>query len=347
MATRTTALSMMNRLRRLHRFEDVTTFADELSKVLLDLLNEAMRDVLEGYRHTFDERSDLTFKTFPAVSGSTAAMVANTTQAAIFSYTGEWIGKGAPSPERFYDATMYMAVTGDATYGNTAFRVTDGWLATATDLRLNLEMPWTGANGSNLAYRLFAFEYALPATVRSVVSVRDQNGDIRLHQAMSVWQMEGIVPNLLDGIGGEPSCAIVTGYRTPTALTTDASNTGASSSNADYSLALYPVPADGRAINVTYLYRHPELTDESSVLDGVPLHMVDTIVMVAHAKAKQTIEKDYAAGAAMLDRIAAGFARKASAERPDPFRRRVARSLDSVGGSSFIGGRLPRPFVDS
>lgn len=346
MATRTTALSMMNRLRRLHRFEDVTAFGDELSKVLLDLLNEAKRDVLDGYRHSFDERSDLTFKTFPSVSGTTAAMTANTTNVFLFSYTGEWIGKASPSPERFYDATVYLNIPSDASYGNTAFRVTDGWMASATDLRINLERPWTGANGSNLGYRLFAFEYALPDTVRSVVSVRDQDGDLRLHHAMSVWQMEGLVPNLLAGIGSAPSCAIVTGYRAPTSLTTDASNTGVSSSNADYSLALYPIPDDGRAINVTYMYRHPELVDESSVLEGVPLHMVDTIVMVAHAKAKQTIEKDYAAGAAMLDRIASGFARKAAAEKPDPFRRRVARSLDSIAGQSFVGGRLPKPFVE-
>lgn len=342
MATTTTALTMMNRLRRLHRFEDVTSFStdDTNAKVLLDLLNESKRDVLESYRHAFDERSDLTFKTFPAQTGSTLTLTANSTTGAISSYAGEWIGK--TSPERFYDATVYVVPTEDALFGGSALRIEDGYMITSSLLAFTLEHPWTSTSYSG-DYKLFALEYALPSTVRGIISVRDQKGELQLRQAMSVYEFESAIPRPLDHTGADPEFAVVTGFRQPTHKTSDATSTGVWSDNGDYSLALYPIPGDGRVINLTYLYRHPELVNPTDELVGVPAHIVDSIVMLAHGKAVLTIEKDPARAGQIIDRIARSFATKASAEKPDPFRRRVAKSLDHVGGSAF-GGRLKTPF---
>jgi hypothetical protein len=345
MATETTALTMMNRLRRLHRYEDVSSFGDELSKVLLDLMNESMRDVLESYKHTFDERSDLTIKTFPTYTGSTLTVTANSTVAQITSYTGEWIGKASPSPERFYDATVYLVCTSDSTFGSTAFRVTDGYMLTSSILQMNLERPWTGTSVSGTGtYKLYAFEYALPSTVRGIVSVRDQKNEIRLAQAMSVYEFESLIPRPQDRSGSSPELAVITGYRPPTYLSSNSANTGVSSSNSDYSMALYPIPGDGRAINLTYVYRHPELVATTDKLKGVPSHIVDTIIMLTHGKARMTIEKDIAGGSAIIDRISRSFAAKAQGENPDPFRRKPMRSLDHKSQTDWPHGRYPRPF---
>ena len=338
----TTAVTMMNRLRRLGRHGDTSSFTDELSKVLLDLLNEAKREVLEGYQHKFDERDDIILKTFPTWTSSTGTTDDNTQAAIIYSYTGPWIGRSIP--DKFYDACLYVAFTADATYGRTAFRVLNGTMVN-NDLGITLERPWTGTALSSTACTLFAMEYSLPSTVRAVVSVRDQFGDLDLRQALTVREFQEIVPRPLENTGAGPEVAIVTGYRAPTYLSSNAANTGISSSNADYSLTIWPIPDDSRVINLSYIYRHPELTLPTSELVGVPSHIVDTIIMVAHAKSKITIEKEVAEGMRILERVAGTLSAKSSSEKPDPFRRRIATSLDHKSRRANGRDRLPRPMV--
>ena len=338
----TTALTMMNRLRRLGRHEDCSSFTDDLSKVLLDLLNESKRDVLEGYQHKFDERDDIIIKTFPTWTSDTGTTNSNTTAASITAYTGPWIGSA--TPEKFYDSCLYVNFSADTDYGRTAFRIINGSLAAGT-LSISMERPWTGAALSNTDVTLFAMEYSLPATVRGVIAVRDQYGDLQLRQSLSVREFQEIVPRPMENTGSGPEIAIVTGYRSPTYLSSDATNTGVSSDIADYALTIWPIPDDSRAINISYVYRHPELTATTSELVGVPSHIVDTIIMVAHAKSKITIEKEVAEGMRILERLSATLVAKSSAEKPDPFRRRIASSLDHKSRREQGRDRLPRPMV--
>src|SRR5574337_401609 len=216
----------MNKVRRRARFDEVTNFNDAMSKVLFDILNEAARDVLETFRHTFDERSDLSIKTFARQTGTTAALSKDSTICTITGYTGEWIGK--TTPERFYDATAYIVFTNDSNDASVAQRVVYGSVV-GTTLALSIELPWTGDNivsGTNGGYKLYCFEYGLPKTVRSVISVRDQRLDLRLTHAMSEWQLNELIPRPQDRLGVNPEMIVVTGLRAVTYNTSNSANTG-------------------------------------------------------------------------------------------------------------------------
>jgi hypothetical protein len=205
--------------------------------------------------------------------------------------------------------------------------------------------PTTMAGGVLAAStRYWVYAYNNAGALGFTVSVRDQKNEIRLAQAMSVYEFESLIPRPQDRSGSSPELAVITGYRPPTYLSSNSANTGVSSSNSDYSMALYPIPGDGRAINLTYVYRHPELVATTDKLKGVPSHIVDTIIMLTHGKARMTIEKDIAGGSAIIDRISRSFAAKAQGENPDPFRRKPMRSLDHKSQTDWPHGRYPRPF---
>ena len=169
----TTALSLVNRIRRLLREEDVTVFlsTDLLSSVLLDLLNESKRDILEERIWDFDKRQDGVLATAAPLTGTDGSFTnANTAfslaSSAPSSVAGDWSAKIVP--------------TSDASYGDTAFRIvsvaTSGGGSSGV---LSIAYPGTTIAGS-ASFTIVFDEYLLPATVRAVTSVRHQESDLRL-----------------------------------------------------------------------------------------------------------------------------------------------------------------------
>ena len=344
MATTTTALSLVNWLLRQHRLDEVSSFGSVVVSSLLDLINEAKRDVLESYAWKFDERSDVILRTLPSATTTTGTVINGSTTFSIPSFTGNWIGKS--SPERVDGVVAYVAVTDDATYGSTAFRVVSASVS-GTTLSGTLETAWPGttATGGTGSLTFYGLEYALPATVRGIISVRDQERTLQLYQAMGQQEFERIIPRPMDHIGGDPAVAVVSGIRAFTHLTGDATNTGAFSSTADFSLAVYPIPGDFRILNVTYLYRHPELEATTDALSGVPMTVVDKIRWNAYYRSLISgFGNEPEVGMRGLQRLREETARIYSAAAADPFRRRPVRSLDDKGNQKFFGGRILSPF---
>lgn len=342
MPTSITAVSVVNWILRQHRWDEVTSFGGKYDLAVLDLVNEAMRTVLEGYDWKWNERSDLVIRCFPSFTTSSAVVQSGSTQFALPAYTGNWIGKN--SPERIDGVAAYLAVTSDTTYGTHSFRVTDAAMSNTTLLG-NMETPFPGTTTFAATATIYALEYALPSHVRSVVSVRDQSRTLRLAQCMSQNEFEGLIPRPFDTLGSDPELAILTGLRPFSYQTGDATNTGAFAETADVALTVYPAPGDSRFLNVTYQYRHPELAEATDTISGVPLHIVDDIKWIAYARSMLTdLGNEPDMGALILDRVSMGLLAKRQTETADPFRRRPLRSLDSISSRPFQGGRIVSPY---
>lgn len=343
MATTTTALSLVNWLLKQQRQDEVTSFASVQASALLDLVNEAMRDVLEGWAWKFDERSDVVIRCLPSFTTTTGTVVNGSTSFSIPSFTGNWIGKN--SPERVDGVVAYIAVTDDDTYGSVAFRVSDCDMSGST-LYGNIEKAFPGTTASGTASILFyGFEYALPSTVRAVISVRDQARTLQLFQCVGQQEFEALIPRPLDNVGSDPSIAVLSGVRTFTSRTTDTTNTGAFTDKADYSLTVYPIPGSYKFLNLTYYYRHPELAATTDTISGVPLDIIDSIRWCAYYKSLISgIGNEPDKGFQGLQRLSLALAAKHSSRTVDPFRRRAVRSLDSKTPEAFTGGRLISPY---
>lgn len=328
----TTALSLVNRVRRLLREEDVTSFVstDLLSNTLLDLLNESKHDILETRIWDFDKRQDGELVTQAPLTGTDASFV-NGSASYAFSTTaptsvaGNWVAK--------------LIATDDSSYGDTAFRVvSSGTSGGGCSGDLAVLFPGTSSLGA-ASFTVVFDEYLLPSTVRAVTSVRHQENDLRLIEVDKELGLDRVVQRPHEEQSTQPEFVYV-----GSTITTTYNSDSASEGSTGIGLRLHPTPSAALVLSYSYIYRHADMSSATDSLDNVDGSVEDLIVRLAYARAMKTgignepqvgvlLEREVFARA---DALYAGHAR-------DPMARTVIRPhFAGRIGAGF--GKLPRNF---
>lgn len=290
----------------------------------LNALNMAKEDILATRRFEFDLRHDgqvLTkaslssqgiSATFTGAQGDTSGVITMTGYTASDYVAGDYI--------------VRMIPTGDTSYGNTAFRVTTS-LPTFSFSTLNfpIELPKPFvATAADLVYA----EYLLPDTVREVVRANYEQSELSLENVDPTVRFDELFPSY-SYEQGEPRIFSIGGFDTGTHFTT-------TDPDPKLRAIVWPVPDDEYVISYSYYYRHPDFTDGSSELVGVPPDVVNDIVFQATAVMGMAWDNNFSA-AHFSDMAQSQASVKHGAYSGSSGRRHTVRSWES--GRSLTGNR--------
>ena len=329
----TTLLQMVNRVRKEGRHSVVSaidTAGDELTSVLVDLVNQAKRDVLEGNDWDFDKRTDgilkvaqkREYETFIAVNGS-ASVFAN----------------GETDYQSYSDgsAVSKLVVTSDTTYGDEAFRITNAGSSAGSD-QYTIELAWPGTGGVTLSGFVYADEYVLPSTVKDVLSVRHEDADVTLRFVDRETEVDRKIPTRHRNDSEIPDLVTVGGTLTPTARDGGAVTSG-------LGMLIHPVPTTEYILRYTYRYRHPELVSSTDTLENVPTRIVDEIVGVAKELAYANhVFNDPTLARYHRERNEDSQRRARMTDNPQPMAR-IRFGTHVTGPHGNIGSPVPNPRV--
>ena len=277
-----TALQLVNRCRLLRRQPPVTSIATDEDTVTLNVINMAIENILGTRRWPFDLRHDGQLTTVAPFSITDAVVSTAGSTAAALVNTAVGIG----NTNFAGDNVARVLVTGDTEYPNTPFRIDSHTNASGTNTSVNIVLGTTAPKSFNATGKLIYSEYVLPDTVRSVVRASYQEEEMQLEQVSPVTRFDEWIPN--SGVDdGPPEVLAVGGYDIPTHVTGTATDPGLRA-------IIWPVPDDEYVINYSYYYRHPELTDATSTLSGVPPEVVSDVVEEATSLMGMAWDSDYA-----------------------------------------------------
>src|SRR3990172_9786427 len=180
----TTALTLVNRLLRRHGFDDISILTEPEGLLGLDLVNQAIRDLLSVRDYPWNVRSDGALNLKGTITGTGSVLISAGTSSASMTVTG--------SITDFTGAFVTrLLVTSSTTHGDVPLVVSSASLLGAT-LACNLNAVWPGAGIVAGDYKFFFAEYLLPDTVAKVVSVRHPEFPVQLlevapHSSFDEW----------------------------------------------------------------------------------------------------------------------------------------------------------------
>ena len=282
MAT-TTSLTMVNRLLRRHGYEDYSTFALPETKLALDLVNQAIRDLLSVRDYPWNIRNDGTVVLKPSHSGTFAGgLPINTVDPDTFQITN--FGVTHSTTEVFGNFVTRLIITNATDFPNTPILVSWGNIL-ALNLFVNLYENYPGVTVTNGDWKFVIYEYLLPDSVAKVISVRHEEQPIRLvevqpHQSWDEW-----IPRPHDN-EGEP---IIVGVGGMARSTVEASDLATANANRVTRLRLmvYPVPDATMLLQFSYKERLTELSATTDTLIA-PSEFVDDVIDRAEALSNMT-----------------------------------------------------------
>jgi len=313
-----TALTIVNRVLRRHRQEDVSALTEPLPKVVLDAVNESAREIVAERNWPWNVRSDGVLVTKPPITGTDASIFNGASAFATLAYagdiedvTGEFVAR-VSFPE-------------DATYGDTSFRVVSAVKTTGLVATIDAQWPGTTVVTTTADYSIFIAEYLLPDTVSKVVSMRHEQTPLRVQEVAPWTSFDELVPRPQDTTDDMPSFVAIGG----SAVGTYNSTAGDPKLRA----MLWPVPSEALVIHYSYHYRPPAMT---VVTDSLPFpdEIVDVVVDLAFAKTQMNMignnEKMGLTNMRIAQQMAAAkYANNVS----DPSRRRSLGAHDSIRNS--------------
>lgn len=330
----TTLLSMINNVRGKLREERIGSINanDILTTELIDLLNDAGSDILNGAEWSFDVRTDgRTY--FPgrkdgASFTDTDATIWESTTAGTVVTLGVTISDDDLFAFRFTDPRRARIVVDSAAdKANTSFIVSSiNSLAPG-----NLYVTLTFANPRNIAvesasgeYLLFANEAVLPSTVREVLHAR--NEEQNLHVEFSTD--EDMPVRTFDAFSDSTESIVVGGTITSTARTGTWPNIAAAAATTGTRIMVWPPPLNDTQIHYSYRVRHSDLSAATDEWANVPQHVTRIIEWRALQYAYQSgIQNDPVRGREAALQVERRLARALAQDDAQPNRRRVPTSF--------------------
>ena len=280
-----TLLNLVNLTLDLLRNDRVVSLSStsELTDVVIGVLNDAKDDVLGNYDWDFLERHNgQAF--FPApveytTDGASGISLAERAVAATIS--GSQFTASNEADFSSNSLAVRVLIPGDTSFPDTSHRLV--YLDTiGTNTLLGFENTYRGAAVSLGSFTIWSNEHILPATVREVLSVRDEEGEFRLDFADRTLDLEARIPRGTErfeedpplcnvgGIGFETHNDSVTGF--------DATRTTGTV------LSIWDPPNEAKSLKYSYVYKHPDLAAETDTLQGVPDSIARIIVRFAYQK---------------------------------------------------------------
>lgn len=327
-----TALQLINRVRRLHRFGDASDLSDNLSVGLLDRVNNALETVFEERTWQFQIRTDGYIRTNQTYTGT--AGLAVTHNSAGFTIAPNPVDSADQNPFAD-DRVMEIVADSDTNFGGTAFTVDRGLSNAGFTGFFDENFPGTSGAPS---FIVFVHKFLLPTTVRSVLSVKHQEQPVKLFFAEEFLDYDRVFPRPWD-FRDDPHFVIVGGWAkssrdTPT-------NSGANVEGVK--MIVHPVPDTEKVINYSYIFREPTLVSATDSTSIIPESILSIVVDLAYARSLQGgIGNDPTTGFAMERRVLQDVVRKYAAQRADSYATNAVRSRDHVRPNRVEIGRLPR-----
>ena len=320
-----TLLTMVNDLRVMLREERVTIISDtdELTQVLVSLINRAVCDVLESRVWSFDKRDDGVALFRGLLTG---------TDVAVISENPVFIESSADAIAFFSSNTLGVRfrVTDDTAHPGLSYSANTAVVAGPT-LGLNVTPVWSGETpiaSSTSTWELYATDTMLPVTVRKVMSVRDEEQPIQLYFTEDEIFLDRAWPRATDTTG-DPEAVVIGGTMT-TSFQTLVHDTGETGMR----MRVFPVPTSDSIIYYRYVYRHAAMEDAEDTLTGVPDHFISLISDKAfHYCLIGNVEADPTRAAQVIRQYRIDLELAGRQDRTAPNRRRVMRPI----GSRFLG----------
>lgn len=326
-----TAVQLVNRVRRKLRWGDTATFVAPEDLSILDEINGAVATLFEAFDWDCDKRHDgvlLCMGASTYTSGMSLALLA--TEA--FGGLASLYGKASEADARL--AVLRVAFTESTEFPQTALRVLQGYFdANLLISVLTLDAQWVGTTLTNTASAQFvANEYGLPSTVRKMISARHQEKNIRLEEVSRSQMFDRAMQRPTETINDDIELIMIGGRCVPTIE----AGAGASATPPAYvaptamtSVLLWPTPNTDIRIDYTYLLQRSPMTATTDTLANVDSSIENLVVELAYARCINSYvgDADPAMGLAIENRVMT-MARVLHANQArDPSRRRIIGSL--------------------
>ncbi len=340
-------LQMINSVRGKLREERISAIAttDLLTTEIVDLINDAGSEILEGDDWEFDLRNDGRLFFPSSQSGTNALFGASLTTTVYQNFTAvDLVYSGdTDSGEVFEDidvagfrwsgnSVRARVIPLDTPFGNTSWIITDVDHA-ATFLRLTL-----GSNllfdtpSTNGAWTTYANEVVLPTTVKKVLSVRNEEEPVRLVFANSETEFDQLVPRPTISFSSVPHTVVVGGTITSTSRSAGTAWSGLSpgtvTATTGTGLMVWPIPSADLHLEYSYRVQHADLAAATDVFTGVPQDVIHIIEWLAFQKALDSgIQNDPVAARRAEQQVEKRRLRAQASQSRQPNRRRVPTSF--------------------
>lgn len=329
-----TLLASVNYLRRLMREEEITAISPELDiQTQVGLLNDASDEILNSHRWSFLRRYD-GYAFFPARYTDTGGLSITNGGTSCFLNqlgTGSWAASN--TTEFTTNVRARLRVTADTSFSDTSILLNNINSTTPFAASLGIDS-WPGdtfALGAG-EFEVCTYEFVLPSTVRQVLAVWDQEGDLSPEFIDRPTEFDPWVIRPHDQFTDRPEIVMVGGTYTTTTIDSGSSTTGTG-------LVIWPPPSSDLLIQYSYLYKYAELSDGSDAWTGVPTEVVRLIEHVAFEHALDSnVEDDGARGRTEHAKNQRRLERLLGADMRDPNRRMVP---DEIGNRR---SRLDSPY---
>lgn len=344
-----TLLQLVNRVRRRLRAGDTAESGfdqDELNIVLVDLLNASGDAVLGQNEWSFEVRHDGVIRTFARVeyeetNSFLIPLVADSSVTTYGSLTRDIVDTIAQTTATAN--VQRLLIGGWASAADTALHVLRGQDG-GTSLLILGETLVDGLHSvPDGPVTHFANEYLLPATVRRVLSVTHQEGDLRLEETNRSQVFDRFAKRPHELFSDRPEIVVVSGRRDGYHTYAEGADPGEAPSGA--SLLLWPTPISNLNLHYSYVIAYPQLSAVTDEWDGIDPMVESAIVELAYAKAMQTdVGKDVEAGVILETRALGNVKQLLAMDRQMPGQHLTLRSHFGPRGQPFSPGRMPRHF---
>ncbi len=283
-------LQSLNSVRGKLREEQVGSIAadSELTTVLIQLINDAGSEILEGDDWPFDVRHDgKAF--FPSSQSGTngtfgiGSGIYDTLKTALLVYLGD-TDSGEVFADKdlagfsMTDPVVARIIPTGTSYPNTSFKIAnveqDVLFFTLT-LQNNLHTtPITGA-----AWTTYANEIMLPSTVKAVTSVSHEEQDVPLEFVGRGIDFDSVVPRQSTSFSSSPEVVFVGSTVTTTGRSgSQWTNISAQTAQTGKGMMIWPIPDDDLQLSYSYRVQHSDLAAATDVWAGVPndvIHLIE------------------------------------------------------------------------
>jgi len=347
-------LQMINAVRGKLREERIASIStsDLLTTEIIDLINDAGSEILEGNDWEFDVRHDGRLW-YPSSQSGTGAEVTEDTIIEDTSAVRLVLSFDADTGEVFDDVAAIdlagfrcsgnrvrarVIFPGATSFANTSWIISDVDLAISSmDLTLATPLKMDQTADNSIAWTTYANELVLPTTVKDVLSVRHEDNPIDLVFVDREAQFDKWVPRSTDHFSTTPEVVAVGGTITSTARSDAGVWTGieAEAAVTGPGCMVWPIPSADVHLEYSYRVQHADLSTATGAWSGVPQDIIHAIEWKAFQLAQLSGIQNNPEGARESEReVEKRVIRAMGKQSRQPNRRRRRSAFGASGHSN-------------
>jgi hypothetical protein len=347
-------LEMVNSVRGKLREERIATISstDLLTTEIVELINDAGSEILEGDDWEFDVRHDGRLW-YPASQSGTHGLFGSHWDDAVYENETTvflFYQDDTDPGDVFEDMDLAgfrcsgnrmraRVVPTDSSFGNTSWIIStvikgaNSFRLTTAD-NLYFTAPAQADPGD---WTTYANEVVLPSAVKEVLSVRNEEEPIRLEFADREIQFDRAIPRSTDSFGSVPEVVIVGGTITSTARVSTGNPWDTISDETAVTgtgCMVWPIPSADIHLEYSYRVQHADLSEDTDEWSGVPQNVIRMIEWRAFQGALDSgIQNDPEAAQRAERQVEKRRLRAQASQSRQPNRRRIPTAFGTRGHS--------------